>query len=136
MAYATVQDVQARMTRTLSDSEQSICSNLLDDATVIIDTFNSSAIADNKKICSIRMVIRALGDGETSGVPMGATQGSMSGLSYSQSWTIGSGGGVGELYLGKLEKQLLGYGNKIGSHSPLEDFGGALNEGNNNSVSG
>lgn len=136
MAYATVQDVQARMTRTLSDSEQSICSNLLDDAAVIIDTFNSSAIADNKKICSIRMVIRALGDGETSGVPMGATQGSMSGLSYSQSWTIGSGGGVGELYLGKLEKQLLGYGNKIGSHSPLEDFGGALNEGNNNSVSG
>ena len=136
MAYATVQDIQARMTRTLSDSEQSICSNLLDDAAVIIDTFNSSAIADNKKICSIRMVIRALGDGETSGVPMGATQGSMSGLSYSQSWTIGSGGGVGELYLGKLEKQLLGYGNKIGSHSPLEDFGGALNEGNNNSVSG
>ena len=136
MAYATVQDVQARMTRILSNSEQSICSNLLDDAAVIIDTFNSSAIADNKKICSIRMVIRALGDGETSGVPMGATQGSMSGLSYSQSWTIGSGGGVGELYLGKLEKQLLGYGNKIGSHSPLEDFGGALNEGNNNSVSG
>ena len=136
MAYATVQDVQARMTRTLLDSEQAICSNLLDDTAVIIDTFNSSAIADNKKICSIRMVIRALGDGETSGVPMGATQGSMSGLSYSQSWTIGSGGGVGELYLGKLEKQLLGYGNKIGSHSPLEDFGGALNEGNNNSVSG
>jgi hypothetical protein len=122
MAYAIVQDVQARMTRTLSDFEQSICSNLLDDAAVIIDTFNSSAIADNKKICSIRMVIRALGDGEISGVPMGATQGSMSGLSYSQSWTIGSGGGVGELYLGKLEKQLLGYGNKIGSYSPVEEL--------------
>ena len=135
MAYATVQDVQARMTRTLSDSEQSICSKLLDDAAVIIDTFNSSASADNKKVVSCRMVIRALGDGESSGIPMGATQGSMSGLSYSQSWTIGSGGGVGELYLGKLDKQLLGYGNKIGSHSPLEDFGGA-NEGNNRSVSG
>lgn len=135
MAYATVQDVQARMTRTLSDSEQAICANLLDDAAIIIDTFNSSANADNKKVVSVRMVIRALGDGETNGVPMGATQGSMSGLSYSQSWTMGSGGGVGELYLGKLEKQLLGYGNKIGSHSPLEDFGGA-NEGNNDTVSG
>ena len=135
MAYATVQDVQARMTRTLSDSEQSICSKLLDDAAVIIDTFNSSASADSKKVVSCRMVIRALGDGEVSGIPMGATQGSMSGLSYSQSWTIGSGGGVGELYLGKLDKQLLGYGNKIGSHSPLEDFGGA-NEGDNSSVSG
>lgn len=136
MAYATVQDVQARMTRTLSEDEQSICSKLLDDAAVIIDTFNSSASADSKKVVSCRMVIRALGDGEVSGIPMGATQGSMSGLSYSQSWTIGSGGGVGELYLGKLDKQMLGYGNKIGSHSPLEDFGGALNEGNNSSVSG
>jgi hypothetical protein len=135
MAYATVQDVQARMTRLLSESEQTICSNLLDDAAVIIDTFNSSAVTDSKKVVSIRMVIRALGDGESTGVPMGATQGSMSGLSYSQSWTIGNGGGVGELYLGRLDKQMLGYGNKIGSHSPLEDFGGA-NEGNNSSISG
>ena len=135
MAYATVQDVQARMTRLLSESEQTICSNLLDDAAVIIDTFNSSAVTDSKKVVSIRMVIRALGDGESTGVPMGATQGSMSGLSYSQSWTIGNGGGVGELYLGRLDKQMLGYGNKIGSHSPLEDFGGA-NEGNNSSIRG
>jgi len=135
MAYATVQDVQARMTRLLSESEQTICSNLLDDAAVIIDAFNSSAVTDSKKVVSIRMVIRALGDGESTGVPMGATQGSMSGLSYSQSWTIGNGGGVGELYLGRLDKQMLGYGNKIGSHSPLEDFGGA-NEGNNSSISG
>jgi hypothetical protein len=70
------------------------------------------------------MVIRSLGDGETTGFPMGASQGSMSGLSYSQSWTLGSGGGVGELYLAKLEKQMLGYGNRIGSHSPLEDMTG------------
>lgn len=135
MAYATVQDVQARMTRALTEAEQTICANLLDDAAVIIDTFNASAKADNKKVVSVRMVIRALGDGETTGIPMGATQGSMSGLSYAQSWTMGSGGGVGELYLGKLDKQLLGYGNKIGSHSPLEDFGGA-NEGNYSSISG
>lgn len=135
MAYATVADVQARMVRTLSEDEEAVCTNLLDDAAVIIDAFNSSASVDAKKVVSVRMVIRSIGDGETTGIPMGATQGSMSGLSYSQSWTIGSGGGVGELYLGKLDKQMLGYGNKIGSHSPLEDFGGA-NEGNNSSVSG
>ncbi len=124
MAYATVADVQARMTRTLSQDEQTICATLLDDAAVIIDTFNASAAADVKKIVSCRMVSRSLGDGESSGVPMGATQGSMSGLGYSQSWTMGSNGSAGELYLAKLEKQMLGYGNKIGSHSPLEDMEG------------
>jgi hypothetical protein len=43
----------------------------------------------------------------------------MSAMGYSQSWTI-SGGGTGELYLGKLEKKLLGSGNRIGSYSPAE----------------
>jgi hypothetical protein len=124
MAYATVEDVQARMSRTLTPEEETTCSTLLDDAAVIIDTFNSEAGADAKKVVSCRMVIRSLGDGETTGFPMGASQGSMSGLSYSQSWTLGSGGGVGELYLAKLEKQMLGYGNRIGSHSPLEDMTG------------
>lgn len=124
MAYATVEDVQARMSRTLTPEEETTCSTLLDDAAVIIDTFNSEAKADAKKVVSCRMVIRSLGDGETTGFPMGASQGSMSGLSYSQSWTLGSGGGVGELYLAKLEKQMLGYGNRIGSHSPLEDMTG------------
>lgn len=121
MAYATVQDIQDRMTRDLSTDEQAVASNLLDDAAVIIDTYNVNADADAKKIVSCRMVIRALGDGDSS-VPMGATQGSMSGLGYSQSWTIGTGGSTGELYLGKLEKTLLGCGNSIGSHSPTEDI--------------
>ena len=121
MAYATYSDVQARMTRTMSTSEQSICTTLLDDAAVIIDLFNDQASDDVKKVVSCRMVIRSLGDGETSGVPVGATQGSMSGLGYSQSWTISSGS-VGELYLSKLDKNMLGSGNKIGSRSPVEDL--------------
>lgn len=120
MAYATVEDVESRMTRELSTSEESVCSTFLDDAALIIDSFNANATADIKKTVSCRMVIRALGDGETSGFPMGASQGSMSGLSYAQSWTMGSGGGVGELYLSKLEKQILGYSNKIGSYSPVQ----------------
>jgi len=120
MSYATVSDVQARMMRDLSTDEQAVCSTLLDDAAVIIDIFNVDASADAKKTVSCRMVIRALGDG--SDIPMGATQGSMSALGYSQSWTMGSGASAGELYLSKLEKQMLGYGNKIGSYSPVEEL--------------
>ena len=121
MAYATVEDVQARMSRQMSESEQAICSTMLDDAAVIIDSFNASATADAKKIVSCRMVIRQMGDGNDVGVPIGATQGSMSGLGYSQSWTL-SNGSTGEMYLSKMDKQLLGYGNKIGSYSPVEEL--------------
>ena len=118
MAYATVQDVQARMSVTMTETQQNICSNLLDDAAIIIDDFNISASTDNKKIVSIRMVQRALN--VDSDVPLGATQGSMSALGYSQSWTMGQNASVGELYLNKLEKQMLGKGNQIGCTSVLE----------------
>lgn len=121
MAYATVSDVQARMTRPMSVAEQSVCSNLLDDAAVIIDAYNSAADMNAKKLVSVRMVTRAMGDGTDAGIPMGATQGSMSALGYSQSWTIGAGA-AGELYLGKLEKKLLEYGNVIGSYSPTQEL--------------
>lgn len=121
MAYATVNDVQARMARTMDTAEQSICAALLDDAAVIIDEFNSNAEDDVKKLVSCRMVIRAIGDGGSAGVPVGATQGSMSALGYSQSWTIGSGS-TGELYLARLEKQMLGIGNRIGSYSPVQEL--------------
>lgn len=117
MAYATVDDVQARMSRTLTTDEREIVSKLLDDSAVIIDTFNANAPADNKTIVSCRMVIRALGSGDD--IPIGATQGSKSGFGYSESWTI-SAGAVGELYLGKLEKTLLKSGNTIGSYSPTQ----------------
>lgn len=119
MAYATVEDVQARMTRDLSEDEQAICTTTLEDAAVIIDSFNISAPDSIKLVVSCRMVIRQLGDGGSIGVPIGATQGSMSGLGYSQSWTLSSGAS-GEIYLSKLDKQLLGSGNKIGSYSPVE----------------
>lgn len=131
MAYATVQDVQARMSRTMSESEQTICATMLDDAAVIIDTFNEDAAAANKLVVSCRIVIRQLGDGETDGIPIGASQGTMSGLGYSQSWTM-SGGSTGEMYLSKLDKELLGYSNKIGSYSPVE---GITYENDNNPIS-
>ena len=121
MAYATVEDVQSRMTRTMSENEQTVCAALLNDAALIIDAYNSSVDFDVKEIVSCRMVIRAIGDGGDQGAPIGATQGSMSALGYSQSWTIGSGS-VGELYLGKLEKKLLEVGDSIGSYSPTQEL--------------
>lgn len=121
MAYATVDDVQERMTRPMSEAEQNVCETLLDDAAVIIDAYNKDADKVAKKVVSCRMVLRSIGSGEGD-IPLGATQGSMSALGYVQSWTMGSGGAVGEMYLGKLEKKMLGLGNKIGSKSPLEDL--------------
>lgn len=122
MAYATVDDVKARMNRTMSEAEETMCSTLLDDAAVIIDAYNADASEGAKKIVSCNMVIRKLGDGVDSGIPMGATQGSMSGLGYAQSWTISGGGSTGEMYLAKIDKKLLGVGNQMGSHSPVEDL--------------
>ena len=121
MSYATVEDVQSGIVRQLSEREQEICETLLERAGRIIDTFNENAKEEIKKDVSCTMVARALGGDDTNGIPIGATQGSMSALSYSQSWTL-SNGSVGELYLSKIEKRLLGLGNRIGSHSPLEDL--------------
>ena len=125
LAYATVDDVQARILRTLSEDERNVCSALLDDAAVRIDTAAADAADEAKKVVSCRMIVRALGDGQSNGIPLGATQGSMAGLGYSQSWTIGSGGSMGELYLGREDRRLLGLGNAIGSRSPIENVGGA-----------
>lgn len=121
MAYATTSDVQSRMLRTMTSDELTVCDNLLDDCAFLIDSFNANAASEAKKIVSCRMVIRAMGDGQEQSVPIGATQGSMSALGYSQSWTIGSGT-VGEIYISKVEKKMLGVGNSIGSYSPIEEL--------------
>lgn len=120
MAYATIEDIQNRMTRDLSEREVTTATNLLDDAAVIIDAYNEKAPESAKKLVSVRVVIRALGDG-MSDVPIGASQASQSGLGYSQSWTYGSGAS-GEIYLAKLDKKILGVSNSIGSYSPVEEL--------------
>lgn len=121
MAYATVEEVEAGF-RSLGPDDIQKCSALLDEAAVIIDAYNDSASADVKKVVSCRMVRRALGEADAQMIPMGASQGSASAGGYSQSWTIGAGGSVGELYLSKVDKKLLGAGNRIGTVSPLEDM--------------
>lgn len=120
-AYATVTDVENRMVRTLSEREQTVVTNLLDDAAVLIDAFNVDASSDSKKIVSCRMVIRAIGDG-SSDIPAGATQGTISALGYSQTWTLGTNASVGQLYLDRTDKAMLGGGSKIGSYSPVEEL--------------
>ena len=122
MAYATVEDVQSRMLRPLTENEQAVAQMLLDDSAVLIDSYKPKATIAAKNTVSCRMVVRALGDGQDNGVPMGATQGSVSALGYAQSWTIGSGGSFGDLYISKVDKQMLGVGNTIGSYSPTEEL--------------
>ncbi|MBQ5477953.1 MAG: hypothetical protein IIT64_09175 [Bacteroidaceae bacterium] len=119
MAYATVEDVQSRMAKELTGSQQDVCNTLLDDAAVLIDACKTNATDDQKKVVSCSMVMRAMGSANEVGVPVGATQGSASALGYSQSWTIGNGS-TGELYLTRTEKKILGASNRIGSYSPVE----------------
>ena len=125
MAYAEVTDVEAGF-RTLSEEEKALCAHLLEEAATVIDAYNQDAAAERKQLVSCRMVRRQLDAGPGAAqnavtFPMGASQGSASALGYSQTWTM-SGGSVGELYLSKLEKKLLGVGDKIGARSPVEDL--------------
>lgn len=120
MAYATTEDIEKRILRDLSEDEKAVCESLLDDAAVIIDSYNKDASDEAKLVVSCRMVIRAVGSGDDD-VPVGATQGSMSAMGYSRSWAM-SGGSTGELYINKLDKKLLGVGNSIGSYSPVQEL--------------
>ena len=117
MRYANFEDIAKRCKRDLKHEE--MCIALLDDAAIIIDSFNRLAPPDAKKLVSCNMVMRAIGGGEDAQVPIGATQGTVSALGYSQTWSMSSGTS-GELYLSKLDKKLLRAGVKIGFRSPIE----------------
>lgn len=117
MKYAKFSDIQDRCRKKID--EENLCNALLEDAAVIIDTFNKLAPADAKKLVSCNMVIRAIGGGEDAQVPIGATQGTVSALGYSQTWSMSSGTS-GELYLSKIDKKLLRTGAKIRFRSSVE----------------
>lgn len=122
MAYATYIDVQNRTKKQLSTDDQNICTTLLEDVAVLIDAYNENADIEKKKIVSCRVVIRAMVNNNDDGIPIGATQGTMSALGYSQTFTISGGGSIGQIYLDKTDKKYLGCNAKIGMHSPLEDM--------------
>ena len=115
--YATFEDIAKR--KPVETSEMERCEALLEDAGIIIDAFNTKATAESKRLVSCNMVIRVLGSGEE-GVPIGTTQATASALGYSQSWT--NANGSGELYLTKLDKKILGTGNRIGYTDPYQNL--------------
>lgn len=115
--YASYTDVEKRLGRTFDNTEKEICNTLLERAALEIDSYNDQASADAKKSVSVEAVARAMN--ETADVPMGASQGSMSAMGYSQSWTMPNGGSVGSVYLSKADKRLLGVGNLINASNPL-----------------
>lgn len=117
MVYATFEDIAKRKPVEISEMER--CEALLEDAGIIIDAFNAKAAAESKRLVSCNMVIRVLGSGEE-GVPIGTTQATASALGYSQSWT--NANGSGELYLTKLDKKILGTGNRIGYTDPYQNL--------------
>ena len=129
MAYALYTDVQTRLGVTFSQTEQAVCTSLLDRAALMIDAYSVAKDKSNdiKKEVSVNTVSRVMADTGME-IPIGASQGSMSGLGYSQSWTIGSGGSVGSLYFDKADRKLLGIGNQIGSYSPIEELAGGTDD--------
>lgn len=117
--YATIEDIKKRSRMDLSGKDEELCEALLQDAAVIVDAYNDKAGNAAKRTVSCNMVIRALGSNDLQ-VPIGASQGTVSALGYSQTWTLGSGS-TGELYLTKLDKKLLGSGNYIGFTNPFQE---------------
>lgn len=121
MAYATYEDVQKGY-RQLDTDEREKATALLEEAAVMINVYAKASATDEiKKVVSCRMVRRALGDDAGMQIPIGASQGTVSAMGYSQSFTYGNGSS-GELYLSKQDRKLLGVSGKVGSHSPLEDL--------------
>ena len=51
---------------------------------------------------------------------VGTTQTTTTAMVYSQTWT--NANGSGELYLTKLDKKILGVGNRIGYFNPYSDL--------------
>ena len=123
MAYATYEDVQTRLGRTFCETEQTTCTSLLNRAALMIDSYSAAADKsdDIKKEVSVNTVSRVMANSEMD-IPVGASQGSMSGIGYAQSWTISSGGSVGNLYFDRADRKLLGIGNQIGSYSPVQEM--------------
>lgn len=118
MFYVTVDDFRG-FYRGFTEVDENTLSDMLREASTIVYATGTKADEDVITAVVCRMVKRALN--VTDGVPIGSTQGSMSALGYTQSWTLDSNGSAGEIYLSKLEKKMLGLGNRVGSYSPLED---------------
>ena len=75
--YAIVEDVEKRCRRTLTDAEKDTCSVLLEDAAVLIDSYNINASADAKKVVSCNTLATALPSGGADVVILKLTNGTV-----------------------------------------------------------
>lgn len=110
--------------RSLSDEEGKQFDEIAKEASALIDSYAPNADEERKIIVCMRVVRRALSNMQSDMIPMGATGGTYSALGYSQSFQL-SGGTIGEIYLGKTEKKMLGVSDKIGMSSVLENMAGS-----------
>lgn len=108
MAYAEVSDIEARW-RELSTDEQARAAVLIDDASAMLDSLVAVDDEDDKQAALLKtvccsMVIRAMSATEADS--FGANSMSMTAGPYIQSWTYSNP--IGDMYLTKMEKRLLG----------------------------
>ena len=120
MAYADVTDIEVRLQRTLSTDEAACATSLIDGASAVLDKLVDVDPDDTEQaellnfVCT-NMVTRTL---QSSGFDMlGANQASMTAGPYTQQFSFATP--VGDMYLTKLEKRLLGITSSyIGSIRP------------------
>ena len=108
MAYATVADVLKLLPDLSADGQQK-AETLLDYAANILDALVNVDPTDEQQAAllsqvSVNMVVRAVSASMADA--FGASNMSMTAGAYSQSWTYSNPSG--DLYLTKLERQLLG----------------------------
>ena len=63
MRYAETEDVEAAF-RELTRDERTRCTDLLEEAALIVDAYNREAAEETKKLVCCRMVRRQLGEGD------------------------------------------------------------------------
>lgn len=108
MAYADVTDIEQRW-RALDADEQARAAVLLEDASAMLASMVTVDDSDQRqaqalKMVCCNMVIRVMSAGTSA--MFGATNASMTGGPYTQSWTYEAP--TGDMYLTKAEKALLG----------------------------
>lgn len=113
MAYATVEDLEARW-RTLDSDERAVAEALLADAAAYIDAWGTPSSAQAALVVSCNMVKRSMAAAGTDAFGVG--QASMTAGSYQQQWTYANPSG--DMYITKAEKKLLGFGGTIGFARP------------------
>lgn len=108
MAYADVTDIEQRW-RALDADEQARAAVLLEDASAMLASMVTVDDSDQRqaqalKMVCVNMVVRVMSAGTSAA--FGATNASMTGGPYTQSWTYEAP--MGDMYLTKAEKAMLG----------------------------